>query len=57
MKASSDEKNSVLITYKASHLSENARKGMDDLDYGTKAFDQLSMFFSVVSERSLALQK
>jgi len=45
----------VLITYEAGHVSEDTRKSMDDLDYGTKASDQVSMFFSIVSERSFSL--
>lgn len=45
----------MLITYKASHLSKDVRKSMDDLNYGTKALDQLSMFLPIVSERSFSL--
>jgi len=43
--------------YKASCLSKDARKRVDNFNYGAKEIDQLVIFFPIVFERRLSFQK
>ena len=49
--------NPVLGTYEASNLVDDTRNTVNELDYRTKAVDQLAVLFPMVVERRLSFQE
>lgn len=43
--------------YQPSHIGEDARKCMNDLDYRSKAVDQLLIFVAIIFESGLSFLK
>jgi hypothetical protein len=47
----------VVWTYEASHLADDIRNTVDDLDYRTKAVDQLAILVPVLIESRFFFQE
>jgi hypothetical protein len=47
----------MLGTYEASHLADDTRNTVDELDYRTKAVDQLAILVPMLSERRFFFQE
>jgi len=49
--------NPVLWTYEASHLADDTRNTVNELDYRTKAVDQLAILVPMLIERRFSFQE